>query len=134
MSSSFLSAQTVATINALKERGALTTQALQDPPTIQLRRRSTSSEAFTNVLTPFRPVAVELADRLEQSTGQNAGLAETVSGGSFTVLGTIAARRDDRFQLPPYDSNGKGQVCVVTLVEPPGPVTQTVQFAYLGGI
>lgn len=131
---SFLTEATKETIHRAKRRGALTTQLLTDPPAITLARWDASAGRPVDYVT-IQPVKIELANQQEQVSGQNTGRVEIVNSGTFTVLGTVDARRDDRFTLPPYVDIGngemRGQACRVTLVPPTGPVTQTVHFAYL---
>lgn len=101
-------------------------QVWEDPPQVQIRRRDATSGNFANAGTAFKPVRVRLADRMEQSTGANAGIVSIVNGGELWVRPARDIRRDDRFNL-------NGVTCEVTLVEAPTRIKQVVQFRYLGG-
>lgn len=115
-------------LKPLYDEGKDTVRTYKNSPTLQLRRRNTVTEAFQDVYQPFRPVKIELAERMEQISGANAGAVTIVQGGSFQYDGSFAIQRDDRFVLD-------GVPCVVTLVHPEANIFgyRTVEFEYLGG-
>ena len=100
-------------------------QVWEDPPSIQLRRRDTNGN-FANAGTPFTPVRVRLADRLEQTSGANTGMVTVINGGELWLRPARDVRRDDRFAL-------NGVTCEVTRVDPTTRIKQVVQFRRLGG-
>lgn len=87
-----------------------TFQAQNAVPTLTLRRRSTTTEAYTDVGT-FRPYSIGLLNRAEQEAGVNAGAVTSTVAGRMTVAGDLVIRDDDRFVW-------NGTTCVVTLVSP----------------
>lgn len=87
-----------------------TFQGLNDEPTLTLRRRSTTTEAFTTVAT-FRPYGLRLTNRAEQVAGVNAGaVTETVTG-RMLVDGDLTILQNDRFAW-------NGEPCEVQMVSP----------------
>lgn len=115
-------------LKPLYDEGKDTIRTYKAAPTLQLRRRNTTTQAFQNVFSPFRPVKIELSDRMEQVGGTNAGMVEVAQTGTFEYDGTFAIQRDDRFTLD-------GEPCVVDLVEPERNIFgyRTVRFRLLGG-
>lgn len=115
-------------LKPLYDEGKDTIRTYKNSPTLQLRRRNTVTEAFQDVYQPFRPVKIELAERVEQISGTNAGAVTIVQGGSFQYDGSFTIQRDDRFVLD-------GVPCVVTLVHPEANIFgyRTVEFEFLGG-
>lgn len=100
-------------------------QVWEDPPQVQLRRRDANG-TFANAGTPFAPVRVRLADRLEQQAGANTGIVSITNGGEMWLRPARDVRRDDRFAL-------NGVTCEVTRVDPMTRIKQVVQFRRLGG-
>lgn len=92
----------------LIREGLETLQNFLDPEQIALVRRDAGGSFQT--VNVFTPIDVRLANRLEQVTGQNAGIVEIVNGGTLRAFAPLDIRRDDRFTL-------NGQACIVTLVE-----------------
>lgn len=87
-----------------------TFQALNEVPTLTLRRRSTTTEAYTDVAT-FRPYSIGLLNRAEQVSGTNTGAVTETAVGRMLVAGNLTIRDDDRFVW-------NGATCRVTLVSP----------------
>jgi hypothetical protein len=123
----FISRDELLDLQPVVDEGKATVQTYRDPDPIVLRRRD-SSGAFQTVAT-FTPISVDLADRMEQVGGANAGVVEVAQMGTFEIPDGINVRRDDRFSLG-------GVPCVVTLPEPPSDIFgyRKVHFRYLGGV
>jgi hypothetical protein len=98
-------------LQGIVDEGKDTIRTYRDTPTIQLRRRDASTGNFANAGAAFTPVKIDLADRLEQSSGANAGLVTVTNGGTMEVQQGIDIRRDDRFTV-------NGVTYAVTLVKP----------------
>jgi hypothetical protein len=98
-------------LQGIVDEGKDTIRVYRDTPTIQLRRRDASTGNFANAGAAFTPVKIDLADRLEQSSGANAGLVTVTNGGTMEVQAGIDIRRDDRFTV-------SGVTYAVTLVKP----------------
>jgi hypothetical protein len=98
-------------LQGIVDEGKDTIRTYRDTPTIQLRRRDATTGNFANAGAAFTPVKIDLADRLEQSSGANAGLVTVTNGGTMEVQQGIDIRRDDRFQV-------SGVTYAVTLVKP----------------
>jgi hypothetical protein len=98
-------------LQGIVDEGKDTIRVYRDTPTIQLRRRDATTGNFANAGAAFTPVKIDLADRLEQSSGANAGLVTVTNGGTMEVQAGIDIRRDDRFTV-------NGVTYAVTLVKP----------------
>jgi hypothetical protein len=98
-------------LQGIVDEGKDTIRTYRDTPTIQLRRRDATTGNFANAGAAFTPVKIDLADRLEQSSGANAGLVTVTNGGTMEVQQGIDIRRDDRFTV-------NGVTYAVTLVKP----------------
>jgi hypothetical protein len=98
-------------LQGIVDEGKDTIRVYRDTPTIQLRRRDATTGNFANAGAAFTPVKIDLADRLEQSSGANAGLVTVTNGGTMEVQQGIDIRRDDRFTV-------NGVTYAVTLVKP----------------
>jgi len=122
----FLTDADLAMLTGVIREAAETEQAFNALVPIQLRRRDTNGN-FANAGTPFTPIDITLADRLEQVAGTNGGRVEIVNGGTMRVFAPRDVRRDDRFAF-------NGATAEVTLVEPEerGGVIP-VNFRLLGG-
>lgn len=76
-----------------------TVRTYRATPAIQLRRRDATTGNFANAGAAFVPVKIELANRLETTTGANSGMVQVMSGGTMEVQAGIDIRRDDRFAV-----------------------------------
>lgn len=103
-----------------------TFQGLNDEPTLTLRRRSTTTGAFTTVAT-FRPYGLRLLNRAEQESGANAGAVTSTVAGQMRVDGDLTILQDDRF-------NWNGEPCEVQMVSPDTNLAglRRVEFAVIG--
>lgn len=124
----FITAAELLELQGIVDEGKDTIRVYRDTPAIQLRRRDATSGNFANAAPVFTPVKIDLADRLEQSTGANAGYVQVTNGGTMEVQAGIDIRRDDRFTV-------NGVTYEVTLVEPAKNVFgyRDVQLTRLGG-
>lgn len=124
----YITAAELLELQGIVDEGKDTIRTYRATPAIQLRRRDATTGNFANAGASFVPVKIELANRLETTTGANAGMVQVTSGGTMEVQAGIDIRRDDRFAV-------NGVWYEVELVRPTTNVFgyRTVELTRLGG-
>lgn len=128
MTDPFMTADKLAALQGVVDRGKETIRVYRATPAVQLRRRDATSGNFADAGTPFVPVRIDLANRMETESGANAGRVTVTSGGTMEVQDGIDIRRSDRFTID-------GVQYEVTLVKPARTVFgyRDVELTRLGG-
>lgn len=103
----FLSAGEIAGIMRDIGRGFATLQAVQDPaPVVTIRRRDRATGTVADVYTDLTVIAISVANRDAQDSGENEGRARTDVMGEILAWAPFDVQKDDWFV---WD----GQRCVI---------------------